>query len=83
SHADMRVDGTAAACTPASTLERDARGEAHCGTAYATPLVARTGAALPSLDPRLRPEEIHMLLRRSAMPIGVASEVPQRTSPRA
>ncbi|MGZ2935862.1 S8/S53 family peptidase [Pseudomonas aeruginosa] len=70
SNVDMRVDVTAAACTHASTLERDARGEVHCGTSYATPMVAGTVAAMLSLNPRLRPEEIRMLLRRSAMTIG-------------
>ncbi|HFQ8766113.1 TPA: S8 family serine peptidase, partial [Pseudomonas aeruginosa] len=70
SNVDMRVDVTAAACTHASTLERDAWGEVHCGTSYATPMVAGTVAAMLSLNPRLRPEEIRMLLRRSAMTIG-------------
>ncbi|MGA4815792.1 S8 family serine peptidase [Pseudomonas aeruginosa] len=45
-------------------------GEVHCGTSYATPMVAGTVAAILSLNPRLRPEEIRMLLRRSAMTIG-------------
>ncbi|MCF3998839.1 peptidase S8 and S53 subtilisin kexin sedolisin, partial [Pseudomonas aeruginosa] len=50
SNVDMRVDVTAAACTHASTLERDARGEVHCGTSYATPMVAGTVAAMLSLN---------------------------------
>jgi len=42
----------------------------HCGTSYATPLVAGTIAAMRSINPALTPEQLRMLLRRSALAIG-------------
>lgn len=70
SNVDMRVDITAAACARASTHELDATGEVHCGTSYATPMVTGIVAAMLSINPRLQPEQVRMLLRRSAMTIG-------------
>lgn len=70
SNIDMRVDITAAACVHSSTLQRDAEGEKHCGTSYATPLVAGLVAAMLSINPDLEPEQLRILLRRSAMTIG-------------
>ena len=70
SNIDMRVDITAAACVHGSTLTTDAESSAHCGTSYATPLVAGTVAAMLSINPDLTPEQLRMLLRRSAMTIG-------------
>jgi hypothetical protein len=70
SNIDMRVDITAAACVRASTAQRGAQGDSHCGTSYATPLVAATVAAMLSINPELEPEQLRMLLRRSAMTIG-------------
>jgi len=70
SNIDMRVDITAAACARASTREVDATGDVHCGTSYATPLVTGVVAAMLSINPRLQPEQVRMLLRRSAMTIG-------------
>ncbi len=70
SNIDMRVDVTAAACVRGSTLKEGERGTAHCGTSYATPLVAGLLAAMMSIDPELTPEQLRMLLRRSAMTIG-------------
>jgi hypothetical protein len=69
SNIDMRVDITAAACTHASTLD-GRRGEVHCGTSYATPMVAGVVAAMLSINPELQPDQLRMLLRRSAMTIG-------------
>jgi subtilisin family serine protease len=66
----MRVDITAAACAQASTHEVDATGDVHCGTSYATPLVTGVVAAMLSINPQLQPEQVRMLLRRSAMTIG-------------
>ncbi len=70
SNIDMRVDITAAACARASTRRADETGEVHCGTSYATPLVTGIVAAMLSINPRLQPEQVRMLLRRSAMTIG-------------
>ncbi len=70
SNIDMRVDITAAACVHSSVLKINAEGEKHCGTSYATPLVAGLVAAMLSINPALEPEQIRILLRRSAMTIG-------------
>ncbi|MBA4242348.1 MAG: peptidase S8 and S53 subtilisin kexin sedolisin [Pseudomonas sp.] len=70
SNVDMRVDITAAACARASTRHVDASGDVHCGTSYATPLVTGIVAAMLSINPQLQPEQVRMLLRRSAMTIG-------------
>jgi len=70
SNIDMRVDITAAACVHGSTAEAGKEGEVHCGTSYATPLVAGLLAAMLSINPELGPDQLRMLLRRSAMTIG-------------
>ncbi len=70
SNVDMRVDITAAACTRAATLDPEQRGDVHCGTSYATPLVAGAVAAMLSVNPELTPDQVRELLRRSAMTIG-------------
>ncbi len=70
SNIDMRVDITAAACAHGSTAKPDEPGEVHCGTSYATPLVTGLLAGMMSIDPELSPEQLRMLLRRSAMTIG-------------
>ena len=70
SNIDTRVDITAAACVHASSAQVDAEGEIHCGTSYATPLVAGVVAAMLSINPELKPDQLRMLLRRSAMTIG-------------
>ncbi len=70
SNIDMRVDITASACTRASTLREGERGAVHCGTSYATPMVAGVVAAMLSINPELQPDQLRMLLRRSAMTIG-------------
>ncbi|MGO1462957.1 MAG: S8/S53 family peptidase [Marinobacter sp.] len=69
SNIDMRVDITAAACARGSTPTPGDRGETHCGTSYATPLVTGLLAAMMSINPELAPEQLRMLLRRSAMTI--------------
>ncbi|WP_445571653.1 S8/S53 family peptidase [Pseudomonas sp. E102] len=70
SNIDMRVDITAAACTHASTPNAGEDGAVHCGTSYATPMVTGLLAAMLSINPQLHPEQLRMLLRRSAMTIG-------------
>lgn len=70
SNIDSRVDIMAAACTRASTLTSGEHGAVHCGTSYATPMVTGIIAAMLSINPKLTPEQLRMLLRRSAMPIG-------------
>jgi hypothetical protein len=70
SNIDSRVDIMAAACTRASTLTSGGQGAVHCGTSYATPMVTGIIAAMLSINPKLTPEQLRMLLRRSAMPIG-------------
>lgn len=74
SNIDMRVDITAAACVHSSSLQMNAEGEKHCGTSYATPLVAGLVAAMLSINPQLEPEQLRILLRRSAMTIGEESD---------
>src|SRR5690606_14141604 len=46
SNLDQRVDITASACTRAATLEQGKRGDIHCGTSYATPMVAGVVGAI-------------------------------------
>ena len=70
SNIDMRVDITAAACVQGSTPTPHEKGTEHCGTSYATPLVAGLLAAMLSINPDLEPSQLRMLLRRSAMTIG-------------
>ncbi len=70
SNSDMRVDITAAACAHASTVLADTAGDAHCGTSYATPMVTGVIAAVLSINPELHPDQVRMLLRRSALTIG-------------
>lgn len=70
SNIDMRVDITAAACVRGSSLKEGEQGPAHCGTSYSTPLVGGLLAAMMSIDPKLTPAQLRMLLRRSAMTIG-------------
>lgn len=70
SNSDTRVDISAAACAHASTTREDEQGDMHCGTSYATPLVAGLVAALLSINPDLHPAQLRMLLRRSAMTLG-------------
>lgn len=74
SNSDMRVDITAAACTAGSTPLAEQAGPVHCGTSYATPLVASVLAAMLSINPELQPDQLRMLLRRSAMTIGQESD---------
>lgn len=70
SNVDMRVDITASACTRAATLEPGKRGDVHCGTSYATPMVTGVVAAMLSINPQLAPDQLRELLRRSALTIG-------------
>lgn len=74
SNIDMRVDITASACTRAATLEPGKRGEVHCGTSYATPMVTGIVGAMLSINPSLEPEQLRELLRRSALTIGRNSD---------
>ncbi|HDS1735982.1 S8/S53 family peptidase [Pseudomonas sp. BP8] len=69
SNIDMRVDVSAAACIRSPGAE-----QAHCGTSYATPLVTATVAAMLSINPALTPEQVRMLLRRSALTLGVEQD---------
>ncbi|MDD2106307.1 S8/S53 family peptidase [Pseudomonas asiatica] len=68
SNIDMRVDVSAAACI------RPGAGTAHCGTSYATPLVTATVATMLSINPALTPEQVRMLLRRSALTLGTEQD---------
>ena len=61
-------------CTRAATLDPDKRGDVHCGTSYATPLVAGAVGAMLSVNPGLEPYQVRELLRRSAMTIGRDSD---------
>lgn len=74
SNIDMRVDITASACTRAATLERGKRGDVHCGTSYATPMVTGVIGAMLSINPALEPQHMRELLRRSALTIGRNSD---------
>jgi subtilisin family serine protease len=69
SNIDMRVDVSAAAC-----IRPAAAAAAHCGTSYATPLVTATVAAMLSINPALTPEQVRMLLRRSALTLGTEQD---------
>lgn len=71
SNVDMRVDITASACTRAATLQPGKRGDVHCGTSYATPMVTGVVGAMLSINPTLAPEQVRELLRRSALTIGL------------
>lgn len=70
SNIDTRVDITASACVHASTQAPDQTGAVHCGTSYATPMVAAIVAAMLSINSDLTPEQLRMLLRRSALTLG-------------
>lgn len=74
SNLDQRVDITASACTRSATLEKDKRGDIHCGTSYATPMVAGVVGAILSINPDLEPAQVRELLRRSAMTISRSSD---------
>lgn len=74
SNIDMRVDITASGCTRAATLTPGKRGEVHCGTSYATPMVTGLLGAMLSINPALEPEQLRELLRRSALTIGRDSD---------
>lgn len=69
SNIDMRVDVSAAAC-----IQSDNDTKPHCGTSYATPLVAATVATMLAINPALTPEQLRMLLRRSAMTLGTEQD---------
>lgn len=79
SNLDSRVDISASACSWGATRKKDDKSEMHCGTSYATPLVTATVAAMLSINPSLTPEQIRILLRRSAMTVGsdVDFEIPE------
>ena len=65
SNIDMRVDISAAACIRPVAADRP-----HCGTSYATPLVTATVATMLAINPALTPQQVRMLLRRSALTLG-------------
>lgn len=65
SNIDMRVDISAAACIRPTVADRP-----HCGTSYATPLVTATVATMLAINPELTPQQVRMLLRRSALTLG-------------
>ncbi|MBV4490775.1 S8 family peptidase [Pseudomonas oryzicola] len=65
SNIDMRVDVSAAACIRPTAADRP-----HCGTSYATPLVTATVATMLAINPALTPQQVRMLLRRSALTLG-------------
>ncbi|MFJ4386756.1 S8/S53 family peptidase [Pseudomonas sp. NPDC089408] len=69
SNIDMRVDVSAAAC-----IRPVAGALSHCGTSYATPLVTATVAAMLSINPALTPQQLRMLLRRSALTLGTEQD---------
>ena len=69
SNIDMRVDVSAAACIRPASAKKP-----HCGTSYATPLVSATVAAMLSINPALTPEQVRMLLRRSALTLGTEQD---------
>jgi subtilisin family serine protease len=66
SNIDMRVDITASACVHASTTKADQTSAVHCGTSYATPMVTGLLAAMLSINPELKPEQLRMLRMRPA-----------------
>ncbi|MBD1599547.1 S8/S53 family peptidase [Pseudomonas typographi] len=70
SNIGLRVDISAAACTHGATDANGEAGTVHCGTSFATPMVSGTVAAMLSINPALTPEQLRILLRRSALPIG-------------
>lgn len=70
SNLDSRVDISAAACSYGSVTKAEEKAKLHCGTSYAAPLVTATIAAMLSINPELTPEQLRILLRRSAMAIG-------------
>ncbi|MFY9963637.1 S8 family peptidase [Pseudomonas sp.] len=69
SNVGRRVDITAAACArvPLTSVRHDPPG--LCGTSYATALVTGAVAAMISVNPVLKPEQIRRLLRQSALPL--------------
>ncbi|MBT9235762.1 S8/S53 family peptidase [Pseudomonas sp. MG-2] len=69
SNIDMRVDISAAACIRPSPAA-----EPHCGTSYATPLVTATVATMLAINPALTPQQVRMLLRRSALTLGTEQD---------
>ncbi|WP_263261965.1 S8 family serine peptidase [Pseudomonas sp. RIT-PI-S] len=74
SNLDRRVDISAAACTHGADPGAEGEGSVHCGTSFATPMVAGTVAAMLSINPHLTPRQLRTLLRRSAMPIGAEDD---------
>ncbi|MBJ9973839.1 S8 family serine peptidase [Pseudomonas sp. S75] len=69
SNRGQRLDIVAAACphASASTAPKVGRG-GGCGTSYAAALVTGTVAAMLSVDPHLKPEQVRRLLREGALP---------------